>query len=101
MAKKSIRAREVKRINLTKKYAEKRTKFKKIISDIKSSDTERWQAVLSLQTLPRDSSPSRQRNRCCLTGRARGYLKKFGLSRIKVREAAMHGDIPGLRKSSW
>lgn len=101
MAKTSIRARENKRVYLAKKYAEKRYKLKSIVSNLKSSDKDRWQAVLSLQSLPRDSSPSRQRNRCRLTGRARGFLRKFGLSRIKLREAAMRGEIPGLRKSSW
>ncbi len=67
-----------------------------------SSDEDRWAAVLKLQALPRDSSPSRQRNRCNQTGRPHGVLCKFGLSRIKVREAAMRGEIPGrLRKASW
>jgi small subunit ribosomal protein S14 len=101
MAKQSIKAREIKRVYLVKKYSEKRQKIKNIISDLKTSDKDRWQAVLNLQALPRDSSPSRQRNRCRLTGRSRGFLRKFGLSRIKLREAAMRGEIPGLRKSSW
>jgi len=67
----------------------------------KSSDEDRWDAVLKLQSLPRDSSPSRQRNRCRQTGRPHAFLRKFGLSRIKVREAAMRGEIPGLKKASW
>ena len=74
---------------------------KAIISDVNASDEDRWNAVLKLQTLPRDSSPSRQRNRCRQTGRPHGFLRKFGLSRIKVREAAMRGEIPGLKKASW
>ncbi|MCH2456063.1 MAG: 30S ribosomal protein S14, partial [Idiomarina sp.] len=66
-----------------------------------ASDEERWEAVLKLQKLPRDASPSRQRNRCRITGRPHGILRKFGMSRIKVREMAMRGEIPGLKKASW
>ena len=58
-------------------------------------------AALKLQQLPRDSSKSRQQNRCNITGRPHGYLRKFGLSRIKLREAAMRGEVPGLKKASW
>ncbi|PPI86500.1 30S ribosomal protein S14 [Candidatus Pantoea edessiphila] len=101
MAKQSIKARETKRTKLADKLFIKRNKLKEIISDIKVSDEIRWNAILKLQSLPRDSSPSRQRNRCRQTGRPRGFLRKFGLSRIKVREAAMCGDIPGLKKASW
>jgi small subunit ribosomal protein S14 len=101
MAKQSVKAREVKRTKLVKKFCEKRTKLKSIISDMKSSNKERWDAVLKLQMLPRDSSPSRQRNRCRQTGRPHAFLRKFGLCRIKVRESAMRGDIPGLKKASW
>ncbi|AOT06537.1 MULTISPECIES: 30S ribosomal protein S14 [Pseudoalteromonas] len=101
MAKNSMKARDVKRAKLVAQYAEKRAALKAIISDVKTSDDERWDAVLKLQSLPRDSSPSRQRNRCNITGRPHGYLRKFGLSRIKVREAAMRGEIPGLKKASW
>ena len=93
MAKQSMKAREVKRVALADKYFAKRAELKAIISDVN--------AVLKLQTLPRDSSPSRQRNRCRQTGRPHGFLRKFGLSRIKVREAAMRGEIPGLKKASW
>ncbi|KZN34823.1 30S ribosomal protein S14 [Pseudoalteromonas luteoviolacea CPMOR-1] len=96
-----MKARDVKRAKLVAQYAEKRAALKAIISDVKTSDDERWDAVLKLQSLPRDSSPSRQRNRCNITGRPHGYLRKFGLSRIKVREAAMRGEIPGLKKASW
>lgn len=101
MAKQSMKARDVKRAKLAEKYAEKRAALKVIISNVNASDEERWDAVLKLQTLPRDSARSRQRNRCNQTGRPHGYLRKFGLSRIKVREACMKGEIPGLRKASW
>lgn len=101
MAKNSMKAREDKREKLVAQYAEKRAALKAIINSVNSSDEERWDAVLKLQSLPRDSSRSRQRNRCNVTGRPHGYLRKFGMSRIKVREAAMRGEIPGLRKASW
>jgi len=101
MAKQSMKARDVKRSKLVAKYAEKRQALKAIISSVSASDEEKWDAVLKLQTLPRDSSPSRQRNRCNVTGRPHGYLRKFGMSRIKVRESCMRGEIPGLKKASW
>ena len=101
MAKESMKAREVKRAKLVAQYAEKRAALKKTISSVTASEEERWDAVLKLQSLPRDSARSRQRNRCNQTGRPHGYLRKFGLSRIKVREACMKGEIPGLRKASW
>ena len=101
MAKQSMIARDVKRAKLADKFYAKREELKKIISSESASDEERWVAVLKLQTLPRDSSPIRQRNRCRQTGRPHGVLRKFGLSRIKVREAAMRGEIPGLKKASW
>lgn len=101
MAKQSMIARDVKRAKLADKFYARREELKRIIADVNSSDEERWDAVLKLQTLPRDSSPSRQRNRCRQTGRPHGVLRKFGLSRIKVREAAMRGEIPGLKKASW
>ncbi|WP_225639600.1 30S ribosomal protein S14 [Candidatus Profftia sp. (ex Adelges kitamiensis)] len=101
MAKQSIKAREVKRVKLANKFFAKRVKLKEIISNMNFSNQDRWDAVLKLQTLPRDSSRSRQRNRCRQTGRPHAFLRKFGLSRIKVREAAMRGEIPGLKKSSW
>lgn len=101
MTKESIIAREVKRLNLINKYYSQRLSLKKIIVNKAVSNEERWSAVLKLQSLPRDSSPSRLRNRCRQTGRPHAFLRKFGLSRMKVREAAMRGEIPGLRKSSW
>ncbi len=101
MAKLSMKAREAKRAKLVAQYAEKRAALKAIIKDVNVSEEERWAAVLKLQQLPRDSSASRQRNRCNITGRPHGFLRKFGLSRIKLREAAMRGEVPGLKKASW
>ncbi len=101
MAKNSMKAREDKRAKLVAQFAEKRAALKAIISGLDTSEEDRWEAVLKLQALPRDSSPSRQRNRCNITGRPHGYLRKFGMSRIKTREAAMRGEIPGLKKASW
>ncbi|RCU43261.1 MULTISPECIES: 30S ribosomal protein S14 [Corallincola] len=101
MAKSSMKAREAKRAKLVAQYAEKRQALKAIIASPDSSDEERWDASLKLQSLPRDSSASRQRNRCRVTGRPHGFLRKFGMSRIKLREAAMRGEVPGLRKASW
>jgi len=93
--------RELKRTKLVKRYAAKRTELKKIIRSVSSSDDERAVAQAKLNALPRDSSPSRGRNRCSVTGRPHGVYRKFGLGRNKLREAAMKGEIPGLTKSSW
>ena len=101
MAKTSMVNREIKRAKLAAKYAAKREELKKIISSDRSSYEEKLEAAVKLQKLPRDSSPSRQRNRCALTGRPRGVYAKFGLGRNKLREATMRGDVPGLRKASW
>lgn len=101
MAKVSMKAREAKRAKKVAQYAEKRMALKALINNVNTSDEDRWDAVLKLQALPRDSSRSRQRNRCNITGRPHGYLRKFGLSRIKLREACMRGEVPGLRKASW
>lgn len=101
MAKTSMIMRELKREKLVAKYAKKRTELKAIIRNINSSDEERSAAQLKLNSLPRDSSPSRQRTRCAITGRPRGVYSKFGLGRNKLREAAMNGEIPGLTKASW
>ncbi|MFT6270793.1 MAG: small subunit ribosomal protein S14 [Alphaproteobacteria bacterium] len=101
MAKESMKAREVKRAKLVKKFSVKRDALKATINDVNVSEEERWDAVLKLQQLPRDSSRSRQQNRCRITGRPHGFLRKFGLSRIKLREAAMRGEVPGLKKASW
>ena len=101
MAKKSMIAREVKRIKTVAKFAEKRASLKAIMNDSSLSSEERYEASLKLQKLPRNSSPSRVVRRCQITGRPHAVYRKFGLSRIKLREAAMRGDIPGLVKSSW
>jgi small subunit ribosomal protein S14 len=101
MAKESMKAREVKRAKLVVKFADKRASLKATISDINTSDEDRWNAVLKLQQLPRDSSIVRKRNPSRITGRPHGFLRKFGLSRIKLREAAMRGEVPGLKKASW
>ena len=101
MAKKSMIAREVKRIKTVAKFAEKRASLKAIVNDTNASSEERYEASIKLQKLPRNSSPSRVVRRCKITGRPHAVYRKFGLSRIKLREAAMRGDIPGLVKSSW
>jgi len=101
MAKTSMVNRDVKREKLAKKYAAKRDALKAIIASPTASYDEKADAVVKLQKLPRDSSPSRQRNRCELSGRPRGVYSKFGLGRNKLREATMRGDVPGLRKASW
>ncbi len=101
MAKLSMINREKKREALIQKYAEKRAALKAIISDVNASEEDRWNAVLKLQQLPRDSSPCRLRRRCVITGRPHGNLRKFGLSRIKLREMMMRGEVPGLKKASW
>jgi small subunit ribosomal protein S14 len=101
MAKKSMIAREDKRNELVKKYAQKRSTLKELIRDPNTSFDDKESAILQLQKLPRDSSSSRLRNRCNLTGRPHGYYRKFGLCRNKLREATMRGDVPGLGKASW
>jgi small subunit ribosomal protein S14 len=101
MAKTSMVERDLRRTKLVKKYATKRATLKAIIVNPASSIEEIDAAVLKLQKLPRDSSPSRCRSRCSLTGRSRGFYRKFGLGRNKLRETAMRGDIPGLVKASW
>ncbi len=101
MAKLSLINREKKRAMLVKKDTGKRLELKALIEDQTKSDEERYEARLKLQQLPRNANPTRQRNRCALTGRPRGTYRKFGLARTKVREAAMRGEIPGLTKASW
>ena len=101
MAKLSMITREYRREKLITKYSSRRLKLKEIINDSFSSDEDKDAARSALQKLPKDSCPSRKRNRCTITGRPRGYYRKFGLSRTKLREAAMRGDIPGLVKASW
>ena len=101
MAKTSMVNRDLKRAKLSKKYAAKREVLKKTISSPSASYEEKLEAVIKLQKLPRDSSPSRERNRCALSGRSRGVYSKFGLGRNMLRKATMNGDVPGLRKASW
>jgi small subunit ribosomal protein S14 len=101
MAKKSMIAREKKRLQLVVKYQKKRDELKLVISSVTASDEEKQQAELKLQQLPRDSSSSRLRNRCGLTGRPHGFYRKFGLGRNKLRESVMRGDVPGVTKASW
>jgi small subunit ribosomal protein S14 len=101
MAKTSMVNRDIKRKKLVQKHSAKRDALKKIISSTTASYEEKMDAATKLQKLPRDSSPSRVRNRCELTGRSRGVYSKFGLGRNKLREATMRGDVPGLRKASW
>lgn len=101
MAKTSMKEREAKRAKLVVKYSAKRDALKAIISSVDSTDEQIWDAVLKLQQLPRDSSPSRKQRRCRITGRPHGVYRKFGLCRHKLREAAMRGDVPGLVKASW
>ena len=101
MAKLSMINREKKRARLVMKYAEKRNTLKEKIKDMSLSEDERQEARVQLNKMPRDASRSRMRNRCALTGRPHGFYRKFGLSRNKLREAAMRGDVPGLVKASW
>jgi small subunit ribosomal protein S14 len=101
MAKLSLINREAKRAKMVAKYAAKRAELMAIIDNVKLSDDERMQARLKLQSLPRNASPVRQRNRCALTGRPRGVFKKFGLCRNKLRDIAMRGEVPGMSKASW
>ena len=101
MAKKSLIEREFKRERLAAKYAKKYAELKAIAADSKRADGERAQARLALQKLPRNANPTRQRNRCEITGRPRGTFRQFGLGRAKIREMAFAGEIPGVTKASW
>jgi small subunit ribosomal protein S14 len=101
MAKRCMVNREVKRAKLVQKYAAKRAELKKQMLDMSLSVEERDAAAKKFHALPRNSSSVRMRNRCDLTGRPHGYFRKFGLSRNKLREHAMKGDIPGLVMASW
>ena len=101
MAKTSMIMREQKRAKLVKRYAKKRAELKAIVRSLEVNDEERAAAQAKLNAMPRDASPTRQRNRCAITGRPHGVYRKFGLGRNKLREAAMRGEIPGLTKASW
>lgn len=101
MAKTSMVQREKRRARIVKRHAARRAQLKELIRSPRTSPEERVAAQSKLQALPRDASPSRQRNRCAITGRSRGVYRKFGLSRVKIREVASRGEIPGLTKASW
>ena len=101
MAKMALIERELKRDRLVAKYAKKLAEFKAIASDLKRSEEERAAARLGMQKIPRNANPTRQRNRCAITGRPRGTFRQFGLARAKIREMAFSGDIPGIVKASW
>ena len=101
MAKTLMLQREKKRAKLVERDFEKRAKLRAILKDADAGFEEKMEAQRKMQMLPRDSSPSRRRNRCRITGRPHGYYRKFGLARNKLREAMMRGDIPGLAKASW
>ena len=101
MAKKSMVARDVKRTKIAQKFAAKRIALKAIVNDRSASQEQIDDALAQLQKLPRDASPTRQQRRCRRSGRPHGVYRKFGLSRNKLREATMRGDVPGLVKASW
>ena len=101
MAKTSMVEREKRRAKIVKKYATKRAQLKELIRSPKTSPDDRAAAQAKLQAQPRDASQSRHRNRCAITGRSRGVYRKFGLARVKIREVANRGEIPGLSKASW
>jgi small subunit ribosomal protein S14 len=101
MARLALKNKEAKRLRIVKKYAAKRTELKSIISNMTLSEEEREAARRKVLCMPRDASPCRLHNRCRITGRPHGYYRRFGLSRNKLREAAMQGLVPGLVKASW
>ena len=105
MAKESMKAREVKRAHLVQRYAEKRAELKKIIAQANAQTgegvAEAYEASRKLQSMPKNANPIRLHNRCKITGRPKGYMRQFGLSRIQFREMASAGLIPGVRKASW
>ena len=101
MAKKSMIARDVKRTKLNNRFQTRRDELKAVVSNPEAEYDDKWEAMLALQKLPRDSGKTRQRNRCGLTGRPHGYYRKFGLSRIKLREVILKGQAPGVVKASW
>ena len=101
MAKTCMIEREIKRRATVEKFAAKRDLLNTIANDLKASNEDRRDARLKLQSLPRNSSPVRLRNRCALTGRPRGVFSKFGIARSKLRELMMRGEVPGVTKASW
>ncbi|HVS63196.1 MAG TPA: 30S ribosomal protein S14 [Thermoanaerobaculia bacterium] len=101
MASKAAISKNEKRMQMVENRRERRQELKEIIRDPKTPEEERQLAIRQLNQLPRDSSAVRVRNRCFLTGRPRGYYRKFGLSRIALRDLALRGELPGVTKSSW
>ena len=104
MAKESMKARERKRERMTARYAKKRAELTKIIKSTDASEdiqAAKWDAMMAIQKLPANSSKIRMHNRCGLTGRPRGYMRQFGVSRVTFREMALSGKIPGVKKASW
>jgi small subunit ribosomal protein S14 len=101
MAKKSMLEKNARRERTVKRFAAKRAALKELIRNPKTGEEERAAAQQKLQSLPRNANPIRVRHRCAITGRTRGFYRKFGLGRTKLREATMSGEIPGLRKASW
>jgi len=101
VAKTALIQREQKRDKLVAQYAKKLAELKAIANDAKKSDEERAAARVAMQKIPRNANPTRQRNRCEMTGRPRGTFRQFGLARAKIRELAFAGDIPGITKASW
>jgi len=101
MTRKALVERELKRVKTVERFAKKRRALKNILSDSNKTAEEKRAARMKLQKLPRNSSPVRLRNRCAVTGRPKGFYRKFGLGRNKLREEAMKGNIPGLHKASW
>ena len=99
MAKQSMVAREVKRAKMVAQYAEKRAALKEIVRT--GEPAEAYEAAQKLQSIPKNANPIRLHNRCKLTGRPKGYMRDFGLSRIQFREMASQGLIPGVKKASW
>jgi small subunit ribosomal protein S14 len=101
MAKKSMIARDVKRTQIAAQFGAKRAALKAVINDRSASAEQVDEALQKLQKLPRDAGPTRQQRRCRVSGRPHAVYRKFGLSRIKLREAVMRGDVPGVVKASW
>jgi small subunit ribosomal protein S14 len=104
MSKESMKARERKRERLVNRYEKKRAELTKILKSTDASEeiqSQKWDAMMQLQKLPANSSKIRKHNRCGLTGRPRGYMRQFGISRVTFREMALAGKIPGVKKASW
>lgn len=101
MAKKSMISRDVKRKKLAEKFQTKRDSLRVALKQDDMEYDDKWDAMIAMQKLPRDSSKSRYRNRCALTGRPHGYFRRFGLARTRIREIVMRGEAPGVVKASW